>query len=801
MNDFNSSSLTSDIGHVKDEMEALGKEIENVVKKLSGLSTGLNSAMSSTSGAQNTGAGQLKLGSSGNNLLSRSFGTFSRMAGIAGPLVKGAFGVAGAAIVGMPNVDTTIGMATGAYGAGIISGRSYGAINQGTFNGLRGGMNIAGAPGVISQSLSSQGILYGGGGLAGGAGQYGNILRAIKGSAKYMNISNDVASQAIGGMYSGSSSMSMLQNFGIYTTNPNGGKSASPVQTLAMLNDRLTGGGRMSAKQVATSLGPGGLMRANLESIQDPTTRAMAEQYMRDASKGKFWNSKTYGSELAKVGGGNPQQAQMTALTSQTQTMVTATSSYVEGMNKATIAIKKFEGVLNNFLKTPQGQALAQLNGGANLAMKDPAIAGGAGLAAAIGNAGSDLASNLLTNRFLNRLEGKAGSKGGKHVKAPSLGKKIGKMGVKGAGIFSLLMGGTDLLNDMSNGQGFGSKQFNSDLGSTIGGFAGTTLGALVPVPGLDIATALLGGQIGSAIGGAVGGMFEGGATNINGLGGSSDTTGAVKLVAPVSSRYPITAKYGQKTDAHGTKLWGGNAHKAIDYGVPSGTTVQAAGSGTVSETGTGSGSRSYGNYIIIDHGSGVSTLYAHLSSLQVSKGDKVSQGQSIALSGATGYVTGPHLHFETRKNGQPVNPASLGLSGSVAVVAGNTDATASSNSSGSIGSSGSASSLGFSSGASAGATKIPSSYMGSAIGSGVTGNFLSATSATNSKFGTGAGSNTNVGGPNLDVGSAGSSNKKNYVNITVNVASATEAEARKLAKMVKDYLEEDKLMNNMRTL
>ena len=100
-----------------------------------------------------------------------------------------------------------------------------------------------------------------------------------------------------------------------------------------------------------------------------------------------------------------------------------------------------------------------------------------------------------------------------------------------------------------------------------------------------------------------------------------------------------------------------GSYHGGVDWPCPTGTAVHAADSGVVVIA--KKLTYSYGQYILIDHGNGLSTLYAHNSSLVVGVGDKVSKGQIIAYSGESGNATGPHVHFEVRLNGTRVNPMS----------------------------------------------------------------------------------------------------------------------------------------------
>ncbi|MDW4906552.1 M23 family metallopeptidase [Streptomyces sp. ADMS] len=121
--------------------------------------------------------------------------------------------------------------------------------------------------------------------------------------------------------------------------------------------------------------------------------------------------------------------------------------------------------------------------------------------------------------------------------------------------------------------------------------------------------------------------------------------------VAPISGSYVST---GYKT---GGAVWSSGSHTGVDFHAASGTSVHSVGSGTVVEAGWGG---AYGNNIVIKMIDGTYTQYGHLSSINVSVGQTVTPGQQIGLAGATGNVTGAHLHFEARTTaeyGSDINP------------------------------------------------------------------------------------------------------------------------------------------------
>jgi len=134
----------------------------------------------------------------------------------------------------------------------------------------------------------------------------------------------------------------------------------------------------------------------------------------------------------------------------------------------------------------------------------------------------------------------------------------------------------------------------------------------------------------------------------------------------------PLIASPAMVTGTQGKMMWpvsgsvssgfgrrGRRGHSGLDMPMPQGTPIVAAMDGVVVETATSSDKRyrGYGNTVLIDHGNGLATLYAHCSKINVKKGQMVKQGDVVALVGNTGRATTNHIHFEVRQNGRAVDP------------------------------------------------------------------------------------------------------------------------------------------------
>lgn len=116
-------------------------------------------------------------------------------------------------------------------------------------------------------------------------------------------------------------------------------------------------------------------------------------------------------------------------------------------------------------------------------------------------------------------------------------------------------------------------------------------------------------------------------------------------FINPVAEGY-ISSSFGERN---------GRRHTGLDIAAPQGSEIMAAADGLATFAGENGG---YGNYLVIDHGGGVETRYAHCSEILVKEGDRVGRGEVVALVGSTGNSTGPHLHFEITENGEFLDPA-----------------------------------------------------------------------------------------------------------------------------------------------
>jgi murein DD-endopeptidase MepM/ murein hydrolase activator NlpD len=128
-------------------------------------------------------------------------------------------------------------------------------------------------------------------------------------------------------------------------------------------------------------------------------------------------------------------------------------------------------------------------------------------------------------------------------------------------------------------------------------------------------------------------------------------TLGAVPVRKPIVGEIDLSSSFGVRSDPFGR---GPAMHSGLDFRASHGSPVRATATGTVAAAGWNGG---YGKMVEIDHGNGISTRYGHLSEIDVKLGQPVRIGQTIGRVGSTGRSTGPHLHYETRIEGDAVDP------------------------------------------------------------------------------------------------------------------------------------------------
>lgn len=532
----NISAITDAVRSLKQEISSLNGEINKVKSSSQATVNNVQNSLSRYSGNESlTGlaGGSMGLGSGGGG---------SSMGWMPGPLSgglqigKGAGKIALSQLAGtymqMPDLGTTVGRASGYYGAAqMYEGTSRRGLARVSVTALKGSItglgDDAAAAAVLSQGYSYQP----------GSSAYLQSMKEVGGAARALNMANPTAAAAIGGFATGTMGANLYQ-YGIRQFDDQG-NPVSQAEIAKQLFDRMfPDKSKVTQKSVQMSL-QYGLAGANLR-----TMGFSAEQ--QELLKYQFGQMAAGESgDLAKASmKGNPQRAAYKITTSETELMARGEDPMLRGFDKAAASVAK----LNESLKgTP------------------------------------DLFFELKA-----RLQGFLGTPAGQGFATKVVGAASGLMDIFKGGMQFIPMGGS---SHTGFGASFGPK----------GGGAPSVSAAQSPVPG----------------------------------------------VAP-------TTPYGVKDSS----MWRGtnNSHTGQDYPVPEGTPVQAVADGTVIDDAPGF---EYGIYVQIDHGNGYQTLYGHLSSKKVVIGDVIKKGHVIGLSGSTGNVTGPHLHFEVRKGkNNPVDPS-----------------------------------------------------------------------------------------------------------------------------------------------
>jgi hypothetical protein len=780
------------------------------VKKLLGL---LNQVDGFVKGGGVTGGG---------NMLSGSLAGISTVASGAGARIQTAgslIGIAGTSLATaaggvssmMPDVALTIGRQAALYGAGVSSGGLMGTatLDRNTRLGLGQFQTSAGASSRVAAMLTGRG-------MAPTSAAFTRTVASTANAAKYLNMPNEVAASAFEGLTSGATSSMMMRNYGIYTGNPVTGQALGQKEIFEQLYQRFLGGRSTNVERTMESLRRGNLGANIRASGLDEAQQGLLSQYFIDRARGINVDYSDDKSVQAAVdrnkaeGIVNPMLDPMKLNSRQDELMSIATEPYLQGLKISTDALMNLSNVVEDQLIPSFGVLKSTLdnfmgnNMGAGAVTAAGAVLGG-GLAGAGVLAG--------TGMF-----GGGGPKGGKTPKSSGKGNFKGGMGFRAGGP----LGAAAMLGGQAMGGLGGDMLSGAGTGAMFGSFAGPK---------------------GMIIGAAIGALISGGASILGGsLAPKAPGKGGGGNIDPGPQGNNWTGAYGER------RPYG--IHDGVDIAMAVGTPLKAVMDGVVSYAGSGSGSRSRGLYITIEHENGYRTLYAHLSKFFVKKGDAVSKGQLVALSGNSGFSTGPHLHFSLYKNGTHINPGQFvndGLYGGAGVSVPQGGYTAStgeqninSGMTAGISTSNFASVInqfmsGGSSGISLGSSAM--SILGSVLGgaSGSFGSIASNSSGVNlpepigntssGMMGTdlnallNSGESSGVGGgyepqglsegTNLssaisrsNSGSISSNGRsgvyKPQVTINVTIARASEGEAKRFAKMVKDELEEDRMLDRI---
>lgn len=665
----------------------------------------------------------------------------------------------------LPDVGSTVQRAGNYYNATIMGGyrgsqrisrsevddRTYGVLNS------MGGITSAGSSAMVANIFANQGMVA-------TSSTYMQNTRAVGNAARYLNMSNEKAAVAIGGLGTGASSANIMRNFGIYTTDPNTGKERTMSQVFEDLAFRLQRPGTTAtAEDVQNSIRKGALGAAIASSGLSEDQQTLFKQYMIDRAGGNkmdLSNQDEMNKIMGKakdIGNSNPLNAFMDLEGSSEGAQKSAESSYLFGIQGATMALKGLDLVAGKL-----ATVLGAVTAGLQVTLGGNTVQGLLGMA------------NSSVNLFSSGLDAvmSADPTGASRAIAGGAAMGVATKGLEATAIIAA--------------SGVTAGAFGQNGGSGVKKYGGSGAGE-----------AAMGSDTGD-FSNRLGGLDKGGYS----LGADSSMT----FTPVIGSAGTPTLKFNEQRPSE----LGAGPHKGIDYSAPSGTEVFAVADGEIVKKVDGledavvnssgvpaySGS-SFGNHVKIDHGRGkngknIFSIYAHLKKgsipSNIKEGAKVKSGAFIGKVGSSGNSQGAHLHYEVREGNKPIDPKTLQ---SLLKVANGADATkygvSSSQATQAQAMTDALTSL-YSGDVNTAISKLTSSLgidsMSSNYG-------LSSTSAPANKYAN-AGDTGAVGGG----GSGGVVN--NVGGITVNIKDSSPESAKKFAEYVRDYLANQTLTSNL---
>ena len=586
------------------ELLKLFTEVEKVVKRISDDWKSTSADIKKTSGlvgSQNVGSGRLGLG---------SFSPAQAATGLG-------LGVVAVGATAMSMAPSTMAAVTQAMGASTYAGFAGMSNMQATrmANSQVGmGATSAMGPTMAAMTLSNMGYTA-------NSMSSQNVMTQIAGLSAMTGMSNEQVAGAMGGV----NGMNFLR-LGIRVRDSQG-NLLPPNQIVNSVYNALFRGQKISAQQAATAvLNPGGkgyqvlqqVAGGNQALMQTLQSGIMARaQIGSDITSSQMGNAKTMLGAM-NVDKSSPMYSNFTNNTAQAGALAATEQGLVGGYNTALNTNAALTNDFTSVANAAKGVTSA-LMGLKGILDTFPGAGNVGGTLSGIGSAAASAGINAYaTKRALKGVLGKPAE------------KAIGPVMSNGKFV--------------KKGESFLGKAFNFVKGQFHNPFKGSSI---LEDLALGAEDALAVGET-AAVAAAAGGAYDHGNMGHTGIGGP--ISGGHQNVTPVPRGTPVTSPYGQRGGGAKTKGF----HAGLDFGAKLGTKVYAHDDGVVTIVGNGGG---YGNYIEIDHGS-YRTRYAHLKQISVSRGQKVSGGTVIGLSGNTGNSTGPHLHFEVLVNGKKVNPA-----------------------------------------------------------------------------------------------------------------------------------------------